>query len=723
MVKSSTLYLLLSLVLVGSAWADTYKGVLFENSIVSGNYQHSHVDHDSLSWVENVVGLLPVCDSIFFTPGNALSLKYTSAADGMWNVQLNFPETESRYLLDTDDVLTFKIYITSEVQRDVLPRLALRLTDSLSRVVNLAEYISDFSINAWLDVRVPLSAFGVAASNPITGVQFSQGEADTATHLLYVDQVEFVKANSPQVPLSSPAMLATVKAYDRHVDLTWQLPLTPSIRYIKIYRGEDKEHLDPIAVRPVFVQKYTDVVPYPEKTYFYKITWVDYDYRESPSSDVVEATTHRANDSELLDFIQAAHVNYFVERTEINSGMHATHFGVDDATVSVKETGWSLLSYVVGVERGFISRRAAMGRLRRIVGFLEGVERYHGAFPGLINGRTGEGIFAVDSIPEADVAATASLMQGLLVSKQYFAADSGRFSGIAARIDSLWRGVEWNAFTIAGQDQILLDRWSPVAGFRTARPMGGFGQDFVSYILALASPTHALPQRAYHEGLGVRRELVDSTYAMELAANNSFAVDTGSDSTGIGVLPEYREYPYKADTTVYGLPIVVGEVDASLMEAYLPFLAFDPRTKQDTFANYFTNNINLTNVVKRRDHELGHGDFSTMLWGTTEVHTDTSGYVRAINPAIATASYAYTPKDALLSIRDLYERYGSVLFTEYGFRQWIAPRQNAVASGYDALNQAAVVVMLENGRSGLVWSLFGNNPYIKKVVESHFDTE
>src|SRR3546814_13393057 len=84
----------------------------------------------------------------------------------------------------------------------------------------------------------------------------------------------------------------------RHVDLTWQLPLTPSIRYIKVYRADDNEHFEPIAIRPVFAQKYTDFVPYPEKTYYYKIAWVDYDYLESPFSDVIEATTHVASDSE-----------------------------------------------------------------------------------------------------------------------------------------------------------------------------------------------------------------------------------------------------------------------------------------------------------------------------------------------------------------------------------------------------------------------------------------
>src|SRR5690606_1653168 len=106
-------------------------------------------------------------------------------------------------------------------------------------------------------------------------------------------------------------------------------------------------------------------------------------------------------------------------------------------------------------------RKVAIDRLRRIVGFLGKVERYHGAFPAQIDGRTGKGIFVVDSVPEADLAATAFLMQGLLVAKQYFGSDSGKVTGLMAKIDTLWSDVAWNKFVVAGQENILLDRWSP----------------------------------------------------------------------------------------------------------------------------------------------------------------------------------------------------------------------------------------------------------------------
>lgn len=722
MVRFVTLFFLVSCISAAAAHAETYPGVIFENSITKGNYMHSAAGHDGQSWVENVAGKLPVSDSVFFTPGNALSLKYASAQEGNWYTQLTFPEAASRYLPDAADVLTFKLYVASNTSGSALPRLSLIQRDTLSHALELADYVDNFRTNMWLNVRIPVTAVdGLLLEAPVDGIQLSQSQSDTGIHWLFIDQIEFVSANPPRAKLSSPAVLASATAYDRHVDLTWQLPLTPSIRYIKVYRADDNEHFEPVAIRPVFVQKYTDYVPYPEKTYFYKIAWVDYDYLESPFSDVIEVTTQVASDSALLDFIQAAHFNYFAERAEVNSGMHAIHFGVDDAVVSVMETGLSLLSHVVAAERGFISRKAAIDRLQRIVDFLARVERYHGAFPAKVNGRTGKAIFEVDSVPEADLTATAFLMQGLLVSKQYFAADSSALGEAAAKIDSLWNGVEWSEFVVDGQENILLDRWSPAIGFKHAHPMGGFGSDFITYILALASPKHGLQADAYAEGLGTPRKLPDSTYVMELAENDSFAVDLGGDTSVI--LPNYDTFDYMTDTTLYGLPISVGSLDTTLMEAYTPFLVFDPRGKRDTFANYFINHMNLVRAVRRRDNEQGLGGFSANVWGAVKVGTDSLGSKYAINPAIACASYAYLPELALRSIKELYGVYGQTLFTEYGFRRWIAPERNAVASGFDALNQAAVVVMIENGRSGLVWNLFTSHPDIQKVVEDHFHME
>src|SRR5690606_18006278 len=108
----------------------------------------------------------------------------------------------------------------------------------------------------------------------------------------------------------------------KQVRLEWQLPLTPSIRYIKIYRSEDNENFKAVGIRPISMQGCLDYVPEVNKTYYYKIAWVDYDYEESPLSKIKEVKTKMLEKAELLDLVQETHVNYFAENYDINSGMY-----------------------------------------------------------------------------------------------------------------------------------------------------------------------------------------------------------------------------------------------------------------------------------------------------------------------------------------------------------------------------------------------------------------
>jgi exo beta-1,2-glucooligosaccharide sophorohydrolase (non-reducing end) len=54
----------------------------------------------------------------------------------------------------------------------------------------------------------------------------------------------------------------------------------------------------------------------------------------------------------------------------------------------------------------------------------------------------------------------------------------------------------------------------------------------------------------------------------------------------------------------------------------------------------------------------------------------------------------------------------------YGFRGTYNPSQGWVAPIYMGLNQAPIVVMIENHRSGLLWKLFMANPEIRRAVAS-----
>src|SRR5690606_30590897 len=148
-----TLSVSLFLTLIRPVTADTYPEVLFENSLLGGNYHYSSVQYEGASWVENVGGRLPVSDSIYFTPCNALSLKYSSHTAGDWRVQVAYPHASDGYRPKQDAVLTFKLFVASDTEGAALPRLAVCQADSSTVPVDLVKYIADFQPNMWLDVR------------------------------------------------------------------------------------------------------------------------------------------------------------------------------------------------------------------------------------------------------------------------------------------------------------------------------------------------------------------------------------------------------------------------------------------------------------------------------------------------------------------------------------------------------------------------------------------
>jgi hypothetical protein len=70
------------------------------------------------------------------------------------------------------------------------------------------------------------------------------------------------------------------------------------------------------------------------------------------------------------------------------------------------------------------------------------------------------------------------------------------------------------------------------------------------------------------------------------------------------------------------------------------------------------------------------------------------------------ASFPYTPRESLNALKNYYYNYGKFLWGEYGFRDAFDLNENWCSDIYMGLNQAPIVVMLENYRTGLIWKLF-----------------
>lgn len=697
------------------AYGNSYPEVIFDNSAIEGSYAKSAVVYSGASWVENVNNHLLVSDSVFFTPGNALSLRYISSLQGSWDVDLLYSRQKFSYPISAGDMLSLKLYVESEatlVQH--LPRLSINQNGTSSLSIDVGRFIEDYQTDTWLEIKIPIAQFrGIDVNQPISGVTFSQNVAAPDIHHLFIDQVEFLPAQYPQVRLSSPAVLSSADAYGHHVHLQWQLPLTPSIRYIKIYRSEDNVHFEPVGIRTVHMQSALDYVPFLDKTYYYKIAWVDFDYKESPFSTVLEVLPEEISDEQLLNLVQVAHINYFVENYDINTGLHLPFRMKDQAIVSTRETGFALLSMLIGVERGFVSRNIFVNRVRRIVDFLEDAPNKYGILASFYDGRSRLPEY-MGKRPNYSVESTTAIIEALLVVRQYLSADNDAEQAVREKITSLWENIEWPALLLTGSTDVLRSEFNLVDELNDVRPLGGFNESMSTYLLAAASTRNSIASSGFLTGITSIYDdpntLIDSLPTDSVESMQVWNEIVEEDAEQLEQTLHRRSAVQ--DTVLYGVRVPFGDAQSTtLLRMYRPFLTLNPRVANTDQYRFMEVLDNYTKLFKRRDNEIGLGTTNPNVWGYN-LESDSTG---RINPATSISSIFLETEKGMAAIKTLYHQFGHILFTEYGFRAWVDLTKYDVSDEYLSENQSAVAVMIENARTGLIWKLYDDIPEIKTV--------
>jgi hypothetical protein len=82
----------------------------------------------------------------------------------------------------------------------------------------------------------------------------------------------------------------------------------------------------------------------------------------------------------------------------------------------------------------------------------------------------------------------------------------------------------------------------------------------------------------------------------------------------------------------------------------------------------------------------------------------------------ALASMPYTPEASMAALRHFYRDLGARVWGIYGFHDGFNVDQDWYEEAYMALNQAPIVVMIENHRTGLIWKHFMANPEIAPAL-------
>jgi hypothetical protein len=449
------------------------------------------------------------------------------------------------------------------------------------------------------------------------------------------------------------------------------------------------EPFQAIGVQRYGVNRYADFLGDPNATASYKVSARTSSLRESPLSAAATASTHPMTDDELLTMVQQASFRYYWEAAEPNSGMARESTPGDDDMIALGASGFGIMALVVGADRGIVPREQVVGRLLRITDFLARADRFHGAWPHFLSGETGHTLAVFGYFDDgADLVETSFLMQGLLTARQYFNGNTKEEKRLRDNITNLWQGVEWDWFRATPDKDALYWHWSPDYAFHIANRLEGWNEVMITYLLAIASPTHPAPASLYQTGY-----------------------------TAQGPHHAYGEHH-----TYYDIRLDMNYGPGSpgpLFFTQYSYMGYDPRGWHDDFTDYFANNrkealVSQAYSIANPLHWKGYG---ADCWGLTAVDgprgyheykpfTEDDG---TIAPTGAISSYAYTPEQSMLALKHFYRDLGAQVWDIYGFRDSFNQQEDWYSGLTMGLNQAPMAVMIENGRTGMVWKNFMSN--------------
>jgi hypothetical protein len=407
----------------------------------------------------------------------------------------------------------------------------------------------------------------------------------------------------------------------------------------------------------------------------------------------------------MLDTIQRQAFNYFAHETNPLNGLVVDRT-VDRAPASIAAVGLGLTAYPAAVERGFIARREAAERVRTTLRFFWGSK--HGPEPDA----TGYKGFYYHFLDVASGARTwqcelstvdsALLLGGMLTAAAYFHDDRPVEREIRELSVRLYERVDWQWARNGGRT--LTHGWKPETGFLRYR-WQGYDEALLLYILALGAPAHAIPADSYAAWAETYewRTIYDITY-------------------------------------LHAGPLFIHQ----LSHVWIDFRGIRDASMRAHSSDYFENSRRATLVQQQYAirNPNGFAKYGEFCWGITAsdgpgkltrtvngVRRRFFGYLArgvpdgpddgTVAPWAVAASLPFAPEIVLPTMEHLL-RLGLGGEHPYGFRCTFNPTfpsasgdgNGWVSPTFCGLNQAPIILMIENYRTGLVWKMLRENPYV-----------
>lgn len=337
---------------------------------------------------------------------------------------------------------------------------------------------------------------------------------------------------------------------------------------------------------------------------------------------------------------------------------------------SIASTGFGLTALCIADKRGYLPHAQVVERVRTTLSWhLNNQPEVHGFFYHFNDIETGERW----SRCELSTIDTSLLLCGILTAKAYFSD-----SKIQSLAQQIYERVNWPWFLNGGKTFSM--GWHPESGFLSAR-WSHYCELMMLYLLAIGSPTHPVPSETWNH------------FTRPVIHYKGFEYISGND------------------------PLFTHQYSQAW---------YDFRNKRDAYANYFQNSATATRAHKAFCLSYPKW-YSEDFWGIT-ASDSAHGYVAwggppkigpldgTVVPCAAAGSLAFVPRDCLSVLRAMRSKWGKRAWGRYGFVDAFHPAANWYDTDVIGIDQGISVLMAENLRSGLVWSVFMRNEECERAM-------
>lgn len=428
-------------------------------------------------------------------------------------------------------------------------------------------------------------------------------------------------------------------------------------------------------------------------------------------------TTYRFTkaDNAFLDSLQHDTFRYFWDTANPANGLVPDR-APTPSFASIAAVGFGLTSYLVGVERGYITRAQAAERTLKTLRFFAQapqsdkateISGYKGFFYHFLDMKTGKRFKQV----ELSTIDTALLLGGILSSQTYFDKNTPVETEIRQLAEQIYERVDWT--WIQPRNPFVSMGWHPEKGFIPA-DWKGYNEAMLLYVLALGSPTHPVKEDVWSAWT---KSYDWATFQGQTHVN--FDPLFGHQYSHVWI--DFRDI---RDEYMQKKGLDYAENSRRATYANRAYCVENPAKWQD----YSSTIWGLTACDGPKDTTVAnHQFFSYRARGAAIQQIVDDG---TLAPTAAGGSIAFAPEICLPVLQSMKTKYGSKLYGTYGFRDAFNPTykyssqyaNGSTANGwfdidYLGIDQGPILLMAENARTGFVWNLMKRNPHIQKGLK------